>query len=212
MKKRSFLIFLLYISVLSVVLYGCGSGAGAPGSQGTEDTGVQLSAIVTGTYLGGNTNSVDAFRQECDPGPPPTYEAFADHQAEVTFTASLINPNPTIQPGRLTIYKYTIEYRRSNDSLGAPPIERDTRPETIIITPPLSGTGTTSITGTIKLVDLIRKYQYWDDIFSGRYNYQTPSYINNYTAIFTFYGKNEYGKDFTIKTQMNFQIGSFDNC
>jgi len=212
MKKRSFLLLLLYISVLSVILYGCGGGAGAPGSQGIEDTGVQLSAVVTGLYLGENTNSIDAFHDQCDAGPPPIYEFFADHQAEVTFTASLINPNPTIRPGTLYIEKYTIQYKRSNDSLGAPPIEEDTRFETIIITPPLSGTGATSLIQTISLVDLTRKDKYYDDIYvQHRYSYH-PGYLNNYTAIFTFYGKNEYGKDFTVKTQMNFQIGWFDNC
>lgn len=211
MKKRSFLLFLLYISVLSVLLYGCGGGAGAPGSKGIEDTGVQLSAVVNGLYLGGNTNSIDVFQDVCEEGPPPTYELFTDHQAEVTFTASLINPNPTIRPGTLYVEKYTIEYKRSNDSLGAPPIEKDTRFETIIISPPLSGTGTTSVTWTIALVDLPRKEKYGDDVLSGRYDYHM-AYINNYTAIFTFYGKNEYGEDFSVKTQMNFQIGWFDNC
>ncbi|MDQ7786491.1 MAG: hypothetical protein RDU01_02690 [Thermodesulfovibrionales bacterium] len=211
MKKRFFLLFLLYILVMSVALYGCGSGAGAPGSKGIEDTGVQLSAVVNGVYLGASTNSVDVFQDLCDPGPPPKYEVFTDHQAEVTFTASLINPNPTIKPGTLYIDKYTIEYKRSNDSLGAPPIEKDTRFETIIISPPLSGNGTTSLIWTIALIDLPRKEKYGDDVLSGRYDSHL-AYINNYTAIFTFYGKNEYGEAFTVKTQMNFQIGWFDNC
>jgi hypothetical protein len=178
--------------------------------KGTEDTGVVIDASVVGLYLGESTNSVDAFFDICDVGPPEVPEVFTDHQAEVTFTASLINPNPTIKPGTLYIDKYTVEYKRSNDSLGAPPIEMDTRYDTIIIAPPLSGTGATSITTTVTLIDLVRKEKYYDDILSGRYNYHS-AYINNYTAIYTFYGKNEYGENFTIKTQMNFQIGWFDN-
>lgn len=211
MKKRYFLLFILYIAAMSVILSGCGSGAGAPGSKGIEDTGVQVSAVVSGLYLGEDTYSVDVFQDICEEGPPPVYENFTDHQAEVTFFASLINPNPTIQPGILYIDKYTIEYRRSNDSLGAPPIEQDTRFETLIITPPQSGTGTTSSTWTIKLIDLVRKEKYGDDVLSGRYDYHL-AYINNYTAIYTFYGQNEYGEDFSVKTQVDFQIGWFDYC
>jgi hypothetical protein len=211
MKKRSLLRFLLYISILSVVLYGCGGGAGAPGSQGTEDTGVIVDATVTGLYLTELTNSIDVFQDVCSAGPPPEYEEFTDHQAEVTFTASLINPNPTIKPGTLYIDKYTVEYKRSTDSLGAPPIEIDTRFDTIVIVPPLSGTGVTSTTTTVTLIDLVRKEKYGDDVLSGRYDYHS-AYINNYTAIYTFYGKNEYGEKFTAKAQLNFQIGWFDNC
>lgn len=211
MKKRSLLRFLLYISILSVILYGCGGGAGSPGSQGTEDTGVIVDATVSGLYLDDSTNSIDVFQDICEPGPPPTYEAFTDHEAAVTFTASLINPSPTIKPGTLYIDKYTVEYKRSNDSLGAPPIEMDTRYDTIVITPPLSGTGITSITATVTLIDLVRKERYNDDVLSGRYDYHL-AYINNYTAIYTFYGKNEYGEKFTAKAQLNFQIGWFDYC
>lgn len=211
MKKRFFLLFLLYISVLSVILYGCGGGAGAPGSKGTEDTNVILDAQVVGLYLGGNTNDVDTFWSICDEGPPPVYEAYTAHQAEVTFTASLINPNPTIKPGTLYIDKYTIEYKRSNDSLGAPPIEKATLFKSITIAPPLAGTGTTTVQTSIFLVDIPRKEQYSDDVMSGRYSYH-PYYLNNYTAIYTFYGKNDYGESFSIKAQMDFVIGSFDYC
>jgi hypothetical protein len=211
MKERSLLRFFLYISVLSVILYGCGSGAGAPGSKGTEDTGVIVDTHIEGLYLNELTYSVDTFRQVCDEGPPEVLEFMGDHQAEVTFTASLINPNSTIKPGTIYIDKYTIEYKRSNDSIGAPPIEKDTRYKSITITPPLSGTGTTTITTNVLLVDLTRKEQYYDDMVSGRYNYQA-FYINNYTAIYTFYGKNDYGENFSVKAQMDFQIGSFDNC
>jgi hypothetical protein len=212
MKKRSLLLFLLYISILSVILYGCGGGAGGPGTSGTEETGVVLDVQTpVGLYLDENTNSVDVFQQICDEGPPPEYEQFTDHEATVAFNTSLINPNPTIKPGTLYVEKYTIEYKRSNDSLGAPPIEKDTRYETIVIPVPLTGNGTSGTNATLILIDLVRKEKYYDDVLSGRYDYHL-AYINNYTAIYTFYGQNEYGENFTAKAQMNFQIGSFDYC
>ena len=211
MKRVYFLMFTVCCSLLAVFLWGCGSGPGSPGSTGSEDTGINVSAQVAGLYLSTATSSVDAFQDLCDAGPPEVYETITDHQATVTFTATLLNPNTTFDVGNLYIEKYTIKFKRSTDSIGAPPIESDTRFVTIPITAP-SGLGTTTVTATIELVDLVRKLQYADDMLSGTYNAAGPAYINNYTAIFTFYGKNDFGKEFTVKAQMNFQIGDFDNC
>ena len=169
-----------------------------------------LSASVVGLYQGAVTYSVDAFQDVCDVGPPPLYEVFTDHQATVTFTARLLNPNATFQVGKLYIEKYTIEFRRSNDTIGAPPIEKDVRYNTIEIPAPI-GAGEVTVTTDIILVDLIRKLQYASDMLSGRYN-ALPAYLNNYTAIFTFEGQNEFGENFKVKAQMDFQIGNFDNC
>jgi hypothetical protein len=208
--KRRYLIFIMYWLLLTGILYGCGAGPGSPGSSGIEDTGVQLDAIITPIYNGANTYSVDAFQDVCDLGPPPTYETFTDHGATVTITARLINPTATFTPGILYIEKYTVQYRRSNDSIGAPPIETFTGYQSIVITPP-SGTGTTTTTTTVLLVDLNRKEQYNEDVTSGQYS-SGLSYINNYTAIYTFEGQNEFGKHFSFKVQVPFQIGWFDYC
>ncbi len=101
-------------------------------------------------------------------GPPATYEVFTDHAAKVTISSRLLNPTSTFQPGTLYIEKYTVEFRRSTDSIGAPPIESDTRYKSIIITPP-SGAGTNTLEDTLILVDLIRKDKYATDMLSGMY-------------------------------------------
>jgi len=208
MKRTAYILIGAWCLLLPLMFMGCGgSGSGSPGSKGTEDTGVIVDAIIIPTYLGGNTNSVDAFRGICDEDPEP----FTTHSALVEFTARLINPAPTIQPGNLYIEKYTIRYYRNSDSIGAPPIETDTRFKTIVITPPLEGTGTTAVSDTIFFVDLVRKDQYAEDMLSGQYD-SSMAYINNYTAIITFQGKNEYGEDFKIEAQTDFEIGNFDNC
>jgi hypothetical protein len=67
----------------------------------------------------------------------------------------------------------------------------------------------TETKATVTLVDLIRKAQYLQDILSGRY---TTNILNNYTAVYTFYGQNEFGKSVTFIVQTDFQIGSFDYC
>lgn len=211
MKRIHFLLFTVCCLLLAVFLWGCGSGPGSPGSTGSEDTGIIVDAQVIGRYQDTDgIYSVDAFQNVCSEGPPPVLEFFADHQARVTFTARLVNPSTTFQIGNLYIDKYTVEFRRSTDSIGAPPIESDKRFKTITITAPV-GSGTTTLTDTLILVDLIRKVQYSNDMLSGRYG-SGPTFINNYTAIFTFYGKNDFGKEFKIKTQMDFQIGDFDVC
>lgn len=210
MKKR----FILYyvISLMCIFLLSCGGGSGSPGSQGTEDTGVIVDAEIKPRYLNEETYSVDAFQDnDCDDNPDTNDpEDFETHVADVTFTARLMNPNTTVKPGTLYIEYYTIEYRRSNDSIGAPPIEMFTGYQTIVITPP-EGKDVTSVTATVVFFDLKRKFQYWEDILSGQYSYH-PAYLNDYTAIYTFYGKNEHGTRFKIKATMSFEIGNFDNC
>jgi len=213
--RRGILSITLYAPLIAVLLlWGCGGGGpGSPGSIGTEDTGVIIDAIITPTYLGKDTYSVDVFQQVCQAGPPPVYEDFTDHGARVTIYTRLINPNPPIPPGTLYVEKYTVEFRRSSDSIGSPPIQSDTRYVTIVITPPKSGTGTNTLEyGGLILVDLKRKAQYQTDVLSGMYSSGPPAYINNYTATYTFEGQNQYGTRFSFKAQTNFQIGSFDYC
>ena len=210
MKKNNIFLFAVSCFLSTIFLWGCGGGAGSPGSKGTEDTGVEVDATVTPFYLNENTYSCDAYRDICDPGPPPEPENFTDHSAILTVTARLINPNTTFQAGTLYIEKYTVEFKRSADSVGAPPILSDTRYKTIVIPAPV-GTGVTTVEDTIILVDLIRKEQYWTNVTSGQYNSGT-AYLNNYTAVYKFEGKNEYGEKFSFKAQTDFQIGWFDYC
>ncbi len=195
--KGSFgLLMLLALSACG----GGGNGVGTPGSTG--DTGVVISATIVPTYNGKDTYSVDAYQQICTAGPPVVYEYFADHGATVTITTSLIDPLTT-SPGILYVEKYTVAFVRSTDSIGAPPILSDTRFDVISIVP--SGTTTASVI----LVDLIRKNKYRTDIDSGLY---TSNILNNYTAIYTFEGHNQYGTAFSFQVQTPFQIGSFNYC
>lgn len=210
MKRSRFLLVTIYSLLVAVFLWGCGGGPGSPGSGNTEDTGVTLEASIVPTYSGSNSYSVDVVRQICSAGPPPVYEKFTDHGATVTITARLLNPNAQLPPGILYIEKYTVEYKRSSDSIGAPPIESDTRFNSIAIAPP-TGTGTSTVTATLIFVDLKRKDKYLTDMTSGQFT-SGLAYINNYTAIYTFEGKNAYGKAFSFKAQTDFQIGSFDYC
>lgn len=211
MKRSYFLFFTFCCLLFTVFFWGCGgNGPGSPGSQGTEDTGVILDATIVPTYFGNSTSSVDAFQDVCSAGPPPVLEKFADHQATVTINATLLNPNSTFQPGILYIEKYTITYERSTDSIGSPPIESDTRFVSITITPP-AGASVSTVTATVEFLDLKRKDQYSSDMLSGGFS-SGSAFLNNYTATYTFEGKNQFGDRFSFKVQTDFQIGDFDNC
>ncbi len=214
MKIKSLWFIGCYLSFIVLLLYGCGGGPGSPGSNGTEDTGVVLDATITPVYNGANTVDVDAAQDVCDPGPPPKLEVFTDHDATVTINAKLLNPNAQFTPGNIYIEKYTVEFRRSTDSIGAPPIEKiidGTVGTPVVITPP-TGTGITTVTTTVSFVDLIRKMKYWDDVNSGVFTSTSNARLNNYTAIYTFKGKNEFGDSFTFTAETGFEIGDFDNC
>lgn len=207
MRKSYFLFFTVYCLLFAVFMWGCGGGGpGSPGSTNTEELGVIVDAVVVPTYLGGNTYSVDVVQDFCD----PEYEEFTDHGATLFLSVRLVNPNATFQPGTLYVEKYTVKYIRSTDSIGAPPIESDTRYKTIVITPP-TGSDINVIEDTVIFVDLVRKMQYLTDVTSGQYS-SHGAYLNNYTAKYTFEGKNEFGEKFKFETQTDFQIGWFDNC
>jgi len=210
MKRSYFLLFTFYCLLFFTFLWGCGdSGPGSPGSQGTEDTGVILDATIVPLYLGTDTNDVDAFRDDCDANPEP----YTQHDATLTITARLLNPNATFQAGTLYIEKYTVEYRRSTDSIGTPPIEQFTEFKTITIPAPV-GAGSTSVTDTLFFMDLPRKERYKDDMLSGLFSssMNNPFFLNNYTAIYKFEGQNEFGTKFSFTVQVGFVIGNFDNC
>ena len=191
------------VSMFFILVVGCGSIA-------KDSPGVTVSATITPTYNGANTSSVDAFQDVCTNGTVTQAEFFTDHMATASISASLINPSNLIKQMTVYIDSYTINYQNSLDSPGAPPIQPDTRQNTIsfIVS---SGTATALASFSVEFVDLIRKYQYLNDMLTGGFT-SAPAYINNYTAIYTFAGHSENGVPFTFSAQTDFQIGDFNNC
>lgn len=213
MRKRSFFLLFFIFVISAIFFYGCGGGGpGSPGSDGSDKTGVILEATLAPIYLGNNTNSVDAFRNpDCDNDPTTDDpEPFTDHSATLTVNARLLNPNTTFRPGNLYIEKYTIKYYRSSDSIGAPPIETDVRYISLPITPP-TGTNVTQVTTTITFLDLVRKDKYESNMLSGAFS-SSLAFINNYTAVYKFEGKNDFDEKFSFEVQADYQIGNFCYC
>lgn len=178
---------------------GCGGGS-------KDSPGVTVSATITPTYNGVNTSSVDAAQNLCtDPSGTTQLEYFADHTATVSISANLINPSNVIKQLIVYIDSYTIDYQASADSAGAPSIQSDTRNKTIsfIVS---SATPSPVASITVELVDLLRKNQYNTDALTA------PSFLNNYTATYTFMGHSENGVPVTFTSQTDFQIGKFNYC
>lgn len=210
--KRVFLIVLI-LGLGIVPLWGCGgAGPGSPGSMGCEDFGLICSVTIVPTYLSNDTDNVDAAMDVCTPGPPPTFEKFTDHGANVTVSLQLMNPTTTMTPPTLFVESYTIEYRRSNDSIGSPPIESDSRFISFSVVSP-TGAAINTVTEGLIFVDVPRKDKYYQDMLSGVFTAQTasPSFINNYTAIYTIQGQIK-GNQVTITGTKSFSIGDYNNC
>jgi hypothetical protein len=233
MKKKSIIIAVL-LSAGIIATWGCGSGPGSPGSGNTEDLGVTVNTTIS---FAGNATvdvqspNVDAFQDVCTAETATTaakMEPFRDHPAQLTFDARLLNPNTTFQVGTLFIEKYTVTFRRKNDSITSPPIETFVGNERVTIVPP-TGNGVTTVTTTLMFVDLRRKFAYRDAFCSSWFFFSggllvgnsctpvgqfssTDSFINNYTATYTFEGQNSFGKSFVLTAQTDFSIGDFANC
>ena len=172
---------------------------------GDSSSGVSVTATIVPTYHGTDTSSVDAVQDVCPSGSP---EYFADHAANATITASILNP--TIHPS-VTVYidGYTIDYVSSADSLNAPPIQRYVGNETFSFI--VSGNVVSQASATVEFVDLIRKIQYIQALESGQYH-SSADYLNNYEAIYTFEGHTDSGSNFTVSATAPFEIGDYDNC
>lgn len=221
MKRQTIYCFAMIIILLSV--WGCGGGgAGAPGSGGSGDTGIIINPELIPFFpsigykfeqescaftemSGANNKDVDI-------------DLAGDHRALLVVRTSIINPLNTFQPGALYIEKYTIEYRRSTDSIGAPPIETYAGYQTIYVpvptledlkkNPPVNLRCTLFPQPEIVFVDESRKKRYRDDILSGIYTHK-GNFINHYTAIYTFEGKNIHGKSFEFIISRDFTIGDY---
>ena len=188
MKSNPRMLVLMSSVLISIVLFGCSK---------SEQTGIILEASIMPTYNGADTMSVDAVQSMCT----STIEYFASHGATVTFNARLKDPNSTYQES-LTVERYTVTYTAHADSPTAPVLQVDVRNDTILIPSP-SGAEIVTVEASVMFVDLIRKGQYAAALIAG---------ISNYTAAYTFEGRDQYDVPFTITTNADFEIGDFINC
>jgi len=207
------------ILVLFVLMASCGgAGSGGPGSRGTADVNVMVMVDMMPSQFGiayeMDQDKCQLTRVSSIPDYNVSINTTNNHMATLFIKASLISPVMGASP--LFVEKYTVTYRPTIDSIGAPPITTaEYRNASFVITPPLIANYSTL---NCKMVfpapdiiffDMMRKAQYLTDVRSGKYSYMTSNYLNRYTATFTFTGKNADGKEFSFITQSDFQIGIF---
>ncbi|OHE57246.1 MAG: hypothetical protein A2Z47_09110 [Thermodesulfovibrio sp. RBG_19FT_COMBO_42_12] len=207
MKKSYFLLITLCSLLFAVFLWGCGEGPGSPGSEGSEDTGVEVTITnVTHQYLDQDIAwQIDIYPiADCD-GKPETVdpELFSDDFAIFDFEGTPLNPNATITPGDLHVETYSVEFFAKDP--GSPPIERYDGFQRFTI--PADG----SITGVqIFIIDADRKIETSNLITAGIYIPQRMPM--QYDMKITFNGQNDYGEDFKEEYLTTVEMADYDHC
>jgi hypothetical protein len=172
MKKRY--IRSLVILICFLFLYSCGGSGtgGAPGSSGSEDTGIVIQHI----DIFGNDETpedIDVANHLCPDGTVEPVNALHREDATITIEASLVNEGFNAFPA--SVENCTITYRKSNDDPAAPIIETWTVFPNCII-----AEGTNQC--VVNLIDIQRKIDFWDDITSSQFK---PNVATRYLATYS---------------------------
>ena len=205
--------------VLSLFLASCGDEAEC---QGADLNGVcfMVSSVVP-TYLEDDTSNVDIYPSFCASGNP---EPYTDHGARLTLSAFTIGNNRTTST-RILLTRFVISYQlnsgSNNPRLG--PDLPSTQAENF-------GTGQTfevPVNGTLEaevsLFDIQQKGYYHDAYVSGGYpvtdldpastnDLLLPNNLPSYTATYTVYGQDEYGREVSSTGSAEIKIGAYNAC
>jgi hypothetical protein len=155
MKRSHFFMFNIYCLFFSVFLWSCGDGPGSPGSSGSEDTGIRITAV----NIMSDSPDLDVYSSPtaCDGGP----EALLTRtDATMTILAEKLNPNSTFDPFPASVEECIITYKKSVEDPSSPVIESMTTYPNCTI---LSDLNTCSIT----LMDIERKIDFWSALING---------------------------------------------
>ena len=140
-----------------VCLAGCGGGGGAPGSSGSENTGIIIKSVnITdaGSTEGATGKEVDVNVHMCD---ATTAEpGLFIHIQTLNISADKLNPSAASDPFPASIEQCTITYIKANSDPASPVIETMTvYPNCTLI----AGEDNACI---FSLMDIQRKNDWWD--------------------------------------------------
>lgn len=189
--------------MMTLFLASCGDEAEC---RGADVNGVcfVVSSVVP-IYLDANTNNVDVTRDICEPGPPAVLEDFTDHGARLTLSAFTIGNNRT-NSTRIILRNFDISYRLNpgsdNPRLGPdiPSIQGNNFGTGQTFEVPVNGT----LEADVSIFDIQQKTDFATAMTGGAY----PSY----TATFTVYGADEYGREVSSTGSAEIKIGEYDYC
>jgi hypothetical protein len=195
MKNKSYCFITVIIYLL--VLAGCGGGMGAPGSSGSDETGIVIqSAIVSSENI-----DVDTHIHACSP--TTVEKGLFRENATLTVDATKLITTTTDDPFSASIEECTITYKKANEDPAAPIIESWTiYPNCALVD------GTTSC--PISLIDIERKVRWWNDFSGGTF---TPSeYPTHYIAVYRCKYVNTFGKSGYFQAELDIWLADFNLC
>ncbi len=215
MKRRYLLLVLACCLLSAVFLFSCGSGPGAPGSSGSEDTGIEIQSvsIVPNKTTGGDAGpDLDTATHICSDGKPEPEGGLFRVDATMTIAAAKLNPltpggsTTTVEPFPATVQQCTITYMRPVDNPGAPVIDQ----WTVFPNCPLVDGSNTCI---VDLIDITRKDKFWSDILtesnSGLGVAALPvHYVANYKCIYM----NAFGQSGRFEVNLDIFLADFNTC
>lgn len=184
-----------------LLLWGCGAGPGAPGSSGSEDTGIQINSV---TIIGNDATpkDVDVNVHLCSDGKPEPILLLRE-DATITVNASKLNPKSTFNPFPASVEECTITYRKPNDDPAAPIIEAWTIFPNCAI-----GEGSNSC--VVNLLDIQRKRDFWNDIITGK---NVPAKMPvRYVAAYDCKYVNNVGKSGHFQVEYEIFLADFELC
>ena len=155
MKRSHFLIFNIYCLLFTVFLWGCGDGPGSPGSSGSEDTGIRITAV----SITSDSPDLDVYSSPtaCD---GESEKLLTRTDATITIQAEKLNPNSTFDPFPASVEECRITYKKAVEDPSSPVIESMTIYPNCNIS---SGSNTCNVT----LMDIERKIDFWIALVYG---------------------------------------------
>ena len=200
MKKRYIFTVLVLISGF-LFFYGCGGAGtgGAPGSSGSEETGI----LVKSVNIIGNDDTpddIDVNIHLCEGGEPEV--GLFREDATITIGATRVNPGLDTFPA--TVEECTITYLKDPGDPASPIIEAMT------IYPNCSFTDADSNECRVQLLDIQRKVDFWDDVTSGKFvpRNMPTRYVASYDCRYF----NVYREEGFFKVEYEIYLADFEMC
>jgi hypothetical protein len=209
MMKHTYYGLIVGLAVL-IALTGCGGGMGAPGSSGSDSTGIVIKSVsISPTNI-----DVDTAVHLC-PGGTPEPGLFRE-DATLAIDATKLIPDSADDPFSASVEECTITYLKANDDPASPIIESMTvYPNCTLID------GTNSC--TMVLMDVQRKIKWWDDLTlgastgpcltTGLFGAFCPAeYPTQYAATIKCKYVNAFGKAGFFQTEVDLWLADWNLC